>query len=456
MWRTRPGRCRVPGCRMTSHEKRQFQTASVPPNHGVPTPLTLVRLAAEAMGTRFEFALAGPDERHLRAAGERAIEEIHDAHRRFSLFRQDSLLAHINRTAAIAPVRLDLDTLAMFQCAIAVHEVSGGAFDITLAQVMRAWNLHEDSAIDVPRDHAGTAPGEHKSAGGRAVVPGSEVPRDAPPGMHDLALNSETVTIAFRRPGVALDLGAIAKGHALDVAARCLREDGIEHALLHGGTSSVVAWGDAPSDGAADITRGGAATESGNAEQPDMRAEGARRGWPIAVRVPVSNSESERGGDLANPRPPMLLVTLVDEALGVSAPHGRMVLRAPSSQLAAHASEDESDAPRYGHIIDPRSRSPLRCHHTLAAVLAGSAMQADAWSTALLVLAGRRSDDESGGVDLDATRQSAAFTAAAVVAAGDEDVPCRFRGEEISIAGRLRVQVLGDRRFRVVGEPEPK
>ena len=36
----------------------------------------LVRLALEAMATRFEFALLGPDEGLLRDAGEEALEEI--------------------------------------------------------------------------------------------------------------------------------------------------------------------------------------------------------------------------------------------------------------------------------------------------------------------------------------------------------------------------------------------
>jgi thiamine biosynthesis lipoprotein len=47
---------------------------------------------------------------------------------------------------------------------------------------------------------------------------------------------------------VALDLGAVAKAEALDRAAEVLREHGVEAALLHGGTSSVLAIGAPPGE----------------------------------------------------------------------------------------------------------------------------------------------------------------------------------------------------------------
>jgi thiamine biosynthesis lipoprotein len=62
-------------------------------------------------------------------------------------------------------------------------------------------------------------------------------------------LDDASRSIRLLEPGVVLDLGAIAKGHALDVAVRVLREADVDCALLHGGTSSVHAMG-APPDSA--------------------------------------------------------------------------------------------------------------------------------------------------------------------------------------------------------------
>ena len=45
---------------------------------------------------------------------------------------------------------------------------------------------------------------------------------------------------------VPLDLGGIAKGHALDLAAGVLRSHGVSSAFLHGGTSSAIGIGTPP------------------------------------------------------------------------------------------------------------------------------------------------------------------------------------------------------------------
>lgn len=241
----------------------------------------IVQLACLAMGTRFELALAGDDEGALRAAGEEALLEIEDCERRLSPFRQDSLLAHVHRCAATAWVRLDADSYALFACAAELWRASDGAFDPTLA------------------------------------------PRDATPGrvrgMEHVELDPRRFAVRLRRPGLRFDFGAIAKGQALDLAAAVLRENGITTALLHGGTSSVVAIG---------------------------TPQGAR-GFCIALP----------GGQR---------VLLADRALGLSA--------------ARSARAERGEA----HVLDPRTGLPPPVSR-VTAVMAPTAMLADAWSTALLV-----------------------------------------------------------------------
>lgn len=270
-----------------------------------------VRLAAEAMGTRFEVVLNGDDPSRLRAIGEAALDEVRDWHDRLSLFSSGSFLSYINCHAADQPVRLDDEMFELLAECAEVHAASQGAFDITVAPLMQAWGFH-----------------------GGAEDPGSPGPErplsaDLPVGAGDIELDAEQRTIRFRRPGIRIDLGGVGKGHALDAAADVLRENGVKCALLHGGTSTVVALGSPPGED----------------------------GW----RVALSRDES----------PPM--VNLRDACLSVSAPHGRTV---------------EVDGERLGHIIDPTSGSPATSTQ-LAAVVGPTARLADAWSTALLVL-GRR------------------------------------------------------------------
>ena len=254
------------------------------------------RLATSAMGTRFEFVLCGEPGGRLRSVGEMAIEEVVLWHQRLSAFASDSLVSHINRTAGDESVRVDADVWELLVLCDEVWRASDGAFDATIGGAMQEAGFH---------------PGDGALSRGWGDC---------------VALNADARSVRFTRAGVRLDLGAVAKGFALERAAAILREHGVRSALLHGGTSCVVAIGAPPSED----------------------------GWRVAVR-----SDAE-------PR----LVTLRNRAMSVSAPRGRR----------------NSDG--HGHILDPRTGVSAGNADT-AAVLCARADLADAWSTALVVLGKR-------------------------------------------------------------------
>lgn len=264
----------------------------------------IINLACMAMGTRFELVLAGDDEGVLHAAGEQAVYEIEDLDRRLSLFRSDSLVSHINRTAHGGPVRLDADTFELLRTAVDVWRLSGGAFDVTLGSLMKRWGLRDGEPAGEPVW-----------------------------GMGGVVLDGSARTVAFDRAGLSLDLGAIAKGHALDIGAGVLRAAGVSQAFLHAGTSSVCAIG-APDD------------------QP--------RGWRVAL------------GDAAAGAP---VVQLKDRSLSVSGQHGRTAV---------------VGGEQVGHVLDPRTGAPAPTRSGAVACVVGDVGRVvEAWSTALLVLAER-------------------------------------------------------------------
>lgn len=160
----------------------------------------MVRLACEAMGTRFELVLADQAEpSRLRAVGEAALAEITACHDLLNRFALGSLVHRLAATPAGTRLQVDRDTFRLFEDALLVWRESGGAFDPAL--------------------------------GG---------------GMERLTLDARASSVIPGRPGITLDFGAIAKGHAIDLAARALRDHGIRSAFLHGGTSSAMGLGSAP------------------------------------------------------------------------------------------------------------------------------------------------------------------------------------------------------------------
>ena len=93
------------------------------------------------MATRFEIVLHGDNPASLRAAGEEALRLVEELEAQLSLFRAGSEIAHLNARAAREPVRVTPDLFALLQHAQKLREESGGAFDITIAPLVRCWGF---------------------------------------------------------------------------------------------------------------------------------------------------------------------------------------------------------------------------------------------------------------------------------------------------------------------------
>jgi thiamine biosynthesis lipoprotein len=280
--------------------------------------MNTVSLARNAMATRFEMVLHGEDELGLRAAGEEALDEITALAAQLNFYGSDSEITRINAGAALGPVPVEPGLFRLLQEAKRVHGLSGGAFDITVAPLMRCWGF-ADGKHQVP------SPGELAKA--LECV-----------GMDLVHLDAETFTVQFERPGVRIDLSAIGKGFALEIACVILREAGVTSALIHGGTSTVCAIGSPPS--------------------------GAF--WKMAIEHP---GWGQPDADIPEHKRLVAVAKLRDEALSVSAVWGRAFVARGVS---------------YGHVLDPRSGQPAQ-NALLAAVALPSGTAADARSTALLV-----------------------------------------------------------------------
>ena len=185
-----------------------------------------VTLACNAMATRFELVLHGSNEAALRAAGEEALAEVNRLENQLSLYRPGSEIAQLNARAAHEPVRVSPEVFALLQHAARLSAETDGAFDITIAPLVRCWGFMH---------HAGHVPTETEIAAARAVV-----------GLQHVLFDPAERTIRFAQPGVMLDLGAIGKGYAIERGAELLREAGVTSALFHGGTSTACAIGHPP------------------------------------------------------------------------------------------------------------------------------------------------------------------------------------------------------------------
>jgi FAD:protein FMN transferase len=227
-----------------------------------------VAVARNAMATRFEIVLHGENPVALRSAGEEALEEIERIEAQLSLYQPTSEVSRLNARAAREPVRVTPELFRLLLQAQQLSRETGGAFDITIAPLVRCWGFMGGT---------GKTPSPEALAEARSLV-----------GMNLVELNEKDFTVRFAREGVMLDFGAIGKGYAVERAATLLREAGVTSALVNGGTSTVYALGKPP------------------------EAEF----WKVALEFPAKDN-------LDAPREHLGTVALSDEAMSVSAVWGK-------------------------------------------------------------------------------------------------------------------------------------
>ena len=172
------------------------------------------------MACQFEITL--PE--HLASgldAARRALDAVDALEAQLTVFRHTSEVAHLNRSAATAPVIVEPRLFDLLQHCAALSLDTGGAFDITSTPLSRCWGFMR---------REGRIPDPDELAVARSAV-----------GMAGVDLDAGASAVRFTTPGLELNLGSIGKGYALDRVARTLAAAGVGQVLLSAGFSSVLA-----------------------------------------------------------------------------------------------------------------------------------------------------------------------------------------------------------------------
>jgi thiamine biosynthesis lipoprotein len=308
---------------------------------------SLYHEARPAMGTTVEVHLYAPDAFRAAELMEAAFAEVERVEAALSTYRPTSELTRINTGAVDMPLTTDPETFALIREALHLSERTGGAFDITVGPLVRAWGFLSGK---------GRIPSSSELAEARAAT-----------GWQHVALDEAGRTVHFLAPGLALDLGSIGKGRALDSAARVLRGHGVAAALLGAGRSSYYAVGAPP----------------------------GTEGWQVSIPDP------------ADPGRVLSRVHLRDRSLSTSGSSDQYFDR---------------DGRRYGHVIDPRTGEPS-AGVAQVTVTAPRATDSDALATALFVLGRERAGEliaETDGAEALLVTEDEGST---------EVVPIRWTGE---------------------------
>jgi thiamine biosynthesis lipoprotein len=232
------------------------------------------------MGTRIAVEAWHEDAAEAERAIDAVVAEMRRIDALMSTHKPESQLSRVNREAATGPVKVDAELARLVARALEFSEMSGGAFDITYASVGYLYDYR-----------TGRHPTDAEIASALPAI-----------NWRHVVVDLSASTIRFLKPGVRIDLGGIAKGHAVDSCIAILQARGIPNAT---------------------VTAGG-----------DSRILGDRRGrpWVVGIRHP-----DDRERVIAR-------IPLEDAAISTSGDYERFF--------------DEGGV-RYHHIIDPKTgRSP--------------------------------------------------------------------------------------------------
>lgn len=292
----------------------------------------LLQICRQAMACEFEVCLNAGQYPHGMDTALEALDVVDSLEELLSIFRHDSQLAEVNQFAADGPVAVDERVFELLELCARLNSQTDGALDISAGPLSDAWGFSR---------RGGSIPSDAGLAAAMQSV-----------GMKNVALDADDQSVHFLRRGMRLNLGAIGKGYALDRAAEVFETAGIRDFIIHGGQSSVLA-------------RGSSLENRAVLKPDDAEAEDPAAGWTVGVAHPL------------RPDRRLAEIRLENRALATSG---------SARQFFRHKGR------RYSHILDPRSGQPAQGVLS-ATVLAPTAAEADALSTAVFVLGRDRSQE---------------------------------------------------------------
>ncbi len=181
-------------------------TTPPPSLHAATFAPVRVALDAPAMGTKVTIAAYSTpslDEPALRAAITLALAEVRRLEGLMTTWRDDSDVSRINAAAGGAAVQVGPETLAVIEKSVWIASRSEGTFDITFDAMRGLWKFDEGAEGRVPA---------------RADVERLRKLID----WKAITVDATASTVKLGRAGMRMSLGGIAKGYAVDAAARIL------------------------------------------------------------------------------------------------------------------------------------------------------------------------------------------------------------------------------------------
>ena len=268
------------------------------------------------MGTFARVIAVAADSNTAKRCIEAAFAEIKKIDKLMSRYKNDSEISELNRDGFRRAVVVSKSTFEVLQRGIEFSELTYGAFDVTVGPLVDLWHSTQDTS---------SFPTDAQLQQARSKV-----------GYDKLILDANQTSARFAVEGMRVDLGAIAKGYAIDKAVEVTQKTGALGAMVEIG-GDIRCFGSPP--------------------------QGQNR-WRIGLQSSRAIGESVGTGEV------LLVLELVDAAVATSGDYRRFVL---------------IEGKKYSHILDTRTGRASK-GLTSVTIISQNATDADALATAVSVM----------------------------------------------------------------------
>jgi thiamine biosynthesis lipoprotein len=275
--------------------------ACMPGDSGEPT-----RRTQFIMGTLVEITVSHSDPHLIQTVTTQAFDEMKRLEQLMSTYLPDSDISKINRAAGKKAVPVSPEVEEVIREGIFWSQQSGGAFDITVEPLVQLWDFD----------------------GEKQVVPAERTIRKTATLVDYRNIEIVNHKVRLTRPGMAINVGGLAKGYAVDRAVSILRGR-VPNGIVNAG-GDLFAFGQKSKESS----------------------------WTIGLQHPRKPQELLAAFGVKN------------QAIATSGDYQRYFVK---------------DGVRYHHIFDPATGRPAR-KMISATLITTEVMEADALATAVFVM----------------------------------------------------------------------
>ena len=174
-----------------------------------------LRLQGEAQGTTWQVDIAQVDKRIDKQQLQQGLERIlQSIDQQMSTWRADSELSQFNQTLSTDWFPISADLYQVLAIAQQVSIATQGAFDVTIAPLMRLWGFGKPDELG------------HKPSNAAIQAALQQV------GYQKLQLQAQPRAIRKQIPTLQVDVAGIAQGYTVDRLAAYLEQQGIQNYLV--------------------------------------------------------------------------------------------------------------------------------------------------------------------------------------------------------------------------------